>query len=99
MGPSVGEGADLVAHELQLVAEVHAHVLRAVEGQDDEPAHGRSLAHASRPPIRAQLRHLARSVGAPSAAGSTYREYGSPADQLSPRLASARGRRSTRTAG
>src|SRR3989454_2602391 len=36
---------------------------------------------------------------APSATGSTYREYASPADPLSPRLASAHGRSVTRTAG
>jgi hypothetical protein len=41
----VREGADLVAHAQELVAEIHAHVLGTIEGQDDEPTHAESLAH------------------------------------------------------
>jgi hypothetical protein len=34
-----------VAHAQELVAEIHAHVLGTIEGQDDEPTHVESLAH------------------------------------------------------
>ncbi len=41
--PPVGEGAHLVAQGEELVPEVHAHVLGALERQHDQPAHGLTL--------------------------------------------------------
>src|ERR1700675_690958 len=44
---------------------------------------------ATRRPIRAHLRHLAKTLGAPSAAGSTYRSTPHLRNRPSPRLATA----------
>src|SRR5216683_2660604 len=71
--------------------------LASAPGIGGDPSAEPELCHRERPPQAAEKGPSASL--APSAAGSTYREYASPANQLSPHLASAVGRRSPRSAG